>query len=560
MGAEGKLPTSLSVVKRILLFLGLSFCILVLVYLSIRSLFLTYTTDVWSPLSEAGIRSDILNSSLKSLVTILISITILFLCFYVLRKDYSINWKRFLGFACFISVIFQLLWVVGQSSSNTYYSDASQLLTYGLSLTDGSEAQYFNQTLPESFEALKHGSLYLTFYPYQSGSLLFYWILAKIAGIHSGLLLQVINIISNEISIICLTFLSALIAKKQITVVITAGLLNLCIPNLLYSSFMYTNQIGFALICVYIYLNAKGLTAKHRNAEIKYILLSTIPFSLMCWLKSTFVIIGIGTALIWFIHFLGADSKHGLSRFLIAALIVGVGSASALIPQRIMENRIGHGFGSGIPKTAWIAMGLQDSDLDGTPKMPGWWNPFPNNIQATTNNNYTEMARLSKEAIEGRIDFFIKNPGYTLDFFRTKVDTEWCAPDFNSRYFAAINYSTSTDGSNLQFIENRLGGRRSTNLIWTIYQLLFPFVDAFQSSIYIAAAVYCVITFLNRKSLSTVAVYLPCLFIVGFFVYLLWEAKAQYCLPFFTLLIPCAAIAFEFVNRQLDFSHLFRRS
>lgn len=552
-----KQQTPQIIVKKILLVLGLSLCILVLTYLAARSLFVTYASEVWNPLSETGIRADLFNSGLKIICSAIFSITILVCCFYIFRNKNSINWKRFLGVACFISFIFQLIWVFGQSSNGTYYSDASQLLTYGLSLTDGSEGQYFNQTVPDSFGSLKQGSLYLVNYPYQSGSLLLYCFLAKIAGIRSGLLFQVINILFNEVSIICLTSLTALIAKKEITVAITAAFLNLCFPNLLYSSFMYPNQIGFGLICLYIYLNARGLTAKGCKAEFKYIILSLIPFSLMCWIKSTFVIIGIGTVLIWFIHILGTGLKYGLSRFLLSLLIVCVGSASSFIPQRIMENRIGYDFGSGIPKTAWIAMGLQDSALEGTPKMPGWWNPFPNNIQAKTNNNYAEMAGLSKEAIEDRVNNFVKDPRYCLYFFRTKVDTEWCSPDFDSRYFAAINYSISADGSRVQFIENKTGGRQFTNVSWSVFQFIFPFVDAFQSSIYIAAAAYCVILFKNRSSLSTIEIYLPCLFIVGFFVYLLWEAKAQYCLPFFTLLIPCAALAFEYVCCQFYSNHFF---
>ena len=43
-----------------------------------------------------------------------------------------------------------------------------------------------------------------------------------------------------------------------------------------------------------------------------------------------------------------------------------------------------------------------------------------------------------------------------------------------------------------------------------------------------------------------------CIFAVGFFVYVLWEAKAQYTEPFFMFLIPMAACGAERIADLLD--------
>ena len=43
-----------------------------------------------------------------------------------------------------------------------------------------------------------------------------------------------------------------------------------------------------------------------------------------------------------------------------------------------------------------------------------------------------------------------------------------------------------------------------------------------------------------------------CIFAVGFFVYVLWEAKAQYTEPFFMFLIPMAACGAERIAALLD--------
>ena len=50
---------------------------------------------------------------------------------------------------------------------------------------------------------------------------------------------------------------------------------------------------------------------------------------------------------------------------------------------------------------------------------------------------------------------------------------------------------------------------------------------------------------------------LPCIFIVGAFVYMLWEAKAQYLLPFFMCLIPVAVSGiFSLVDKVIEKSHM----
>ena len=90
------------------------------------------------------------------------------------------------------------------------------------------------------------------------------------------------------------------------------------------------------------------------------------------------------------------------------------------------------------------------------------------------------------------------------------------------------------------------------------------FMDAYQTATYALAAIAAASLFASSvgprgrernedEDPSWPASLMPaCIFVVGFFVYVLWEAKAQYTEPFFMFLIPMAACGAERIAALLD--------
>lgn len=90
------------------------------------------------------------------------------------------------------------------------------------------------------------------------------------------------------------------------------------------------------------------------------------------------------------------------------------------------------------------------------------------------------------------------------------------------------------------------------------------YMDAYQTATYALAAIAAASLFASSVGLrrrrhgaaedpSWPASLMPaCIFAVGFFVYVLWEAKAQYTEPFFMFLIPMAACGAERISDLLD--------
>lgn len=348
--------------------------------------------------------------------------------------------------------------------------------------------------------------------------------------------------------------------KVKIAIPIALGM---CVPSLLYSSFLYGNQIGFFFATVFIAMNAYALNADMpMPKKVALVLLSAIPMSLMMIIKSTFIIIAMAIAIVWIIELLlhfGVKNAVCLVSFIVAIVL---SNAVGKLPQSYFENALGYSFGQGMPKTAWIAIGLQDNSvLD----MPGWWNAGALKRQNDTGNDYEKQADGAAKDIKTELVKMLHNPAYTAWFFGKKLGSEWLAPDFQSRYFAGVDYE-NIDGNkenrhqfNLTERDYAIPDKKALSIERAIDQAdeLMPFMDGYQTLIYAGAFVSCLAIVKrnkkNRNDIQSVQLLLPCIFIVGAAVYVLWEAKAQYLLPFFMCLIPVAAPGiFSIVDKVIE--------
>lgn len=451
---------------------------------------------------------------------------------------------------CIIAAIFQIWWVFVQHADGCYYADSTMTMSIAEKFASG-DMSIFNDSIDGlAVSDMKVGTQYFVFYPYQSGIISFFTLMFKAFGDKAPLAIQITNIVSNVGSIVMLSLVGFLATDNDKVKIAVPIVLGMCIPSLLYSSFLYGNQIGFFFATVFIAMNAYALNGDMPMPnKVALVLLSAIPMSLMMIIKSTFIIIAMAIAIVWIIELLlhfGVKNAVCLISFIVAIVL---SNAAGKLPQSYFENALGYSFGLGMPKTAWIAIGLQDNSvLD----MPGWWNAGALKRQNDTGNDYEKQADGAAEDIKTELVKMLHDPAYTAWFFGKKLGSEWLAPDFQSRYFAGANYE-NTDGNK----ENR----RQFNLIERDYAIpdkkalsieraidqadeLMPFMDGYQTLIYVGAFVSCLAIVKrnkkNRDGIQSVQLLLPCIFIVGAAVYVLWEAKAQYLLPFFMCLIPVA--------------------
>lgn len=545
--------------------IGMWVSIIALALLALFSSIVTYSNGWGYRLGERLQHNYILNAPVMIAVAI-------FSCCCVAGFIYAVSTvlsrrkvdKRIvLASVCLIAIIFQVWWVFAQHADGCYYADSTMTMSIAEKFANG-DMSIFNDSINDlAVSDMKVGTQYFVFYPYQSGIISFFTLLFKTFGDKAPLAIQIANIVSNIGSIIMLSLVGFLATDNDKVKIAIPIALGMCVPSLLYSSFLYGNQIGFFFATVFIAMNAYALNADMpMPKKVALVLLSAIPMSLMMIIKSTFIIIAMAIAIVWIIELLlhfGIKNAVCLVSFIVAIVL---SNAAGKLPQSYFENALGYSFGQGMPKTAWIAIGLQDNSvLD----MPGWWNAGALKRQNDTGNDYEKQADGAAEDIKTELVKMLHDPAYTTWFFGKKLGSEWLAPDFQSRYFAGVDYE-NIDGNkenrrqfNLTERDYAIPDKKALSIERAIDQAdeLMPFMDGYQTLIYAGAFVSCLAIVKrnkkNRNDIQSVQLLLPCIFIVGAAVYVLWEAKAQYLLPFFMCLIPVAASGiFSIVDKVIE--------
>lgn len=545
--------------------IGMWVSIIALALLALFSSIVTYSNGWGYRLSERLQHNYILNAPVMIAVAI-------FSCCCIAGFIYAVSTvlsrrkvdKRIVfASVCLIATIFQVWWVFAQHADGCYYADSTMTMSIAEKFASG-DMSIFNDSINGlAVSDMKVGTQYFVFYPYQSGIISFFTLLFKTFGDKAPLAIQIANIVSNIGSIIMLSLVGFLTTDNDKVKIAIPIALGMCVPSLLYSSFLYGNQIGFFFATVFIAMNAYALNADMpMPKKVALVLLSAIPMSLMMIIKSTFIVIAMAIAIVWIIELLlhfGIKNAVCLVSFIVAIVL---SNAAGKLPQSYFENALGYSFGQGMPKTAWIAIGLQDNSvLD----MPGWWNAGALKRQNDTGNDYEKQADGAAKDIKTELVKMLHNPAYTAWFFGKKLGREWLAPDFQSRYFAGVDYE-NIDGNkenrrqfNLTERDYAIPDKKALSIERAIDQAdeLMPFMDGYQTLIYAGAFVSCLAIVKrnkkNRDGTQSIQLLLPCIFIIGAAVYVLWEAKAQYLLPFFMCLIPVAAPGiFSIVDKVIE--------
>jgi hypothetical protein len=178
--------------------------------------------------------------------------------------------------------------------------------------------------------------------------------------------------------------------------------------------------------------------------------------------------------------------------------------------------------GKGVPQVAWLAMGLQESQM-----APGWYNRYTINTFKSVHFNAEAASAQALQNIDKRLTYFKKNPSAALDFFAKKALSEWNEPSYESLWVSQVKGHMKPVPD---FVENVYNGEAGKGLqnYFNMYQqiILIGFLFALINSF--------------RKSNDLFA-FLPLIILGGFLYHLLFEAKSQYILVYFVMLVPYAA-------------------
>ena len=583
--------------------LGAFFVLIVTAILSGASIFSTWGPSVFQDQSdESMVPFRLTDEPFSFIVTLLIAAAFIVACIVWCRCRGRGDVRRYMPLIAVIIMIaattaLQVWWISVQLMSSTNYYDAHMLQYLGYSLATGHISEFMSPTLDTPFKDFLIGTKYMMCYPYQSGMVLLWYELYKWFGNDAINMFMLLNVIMNEITLVSIYIIGTAVVRTNRGRVLLAAILGAFLPHILYSGFVYGNQIGLGCACAAAAVSSMAMRQDKAWKTILISLLAFVPAILMYWAKSTFVIILIAVGIVWIIAALRRRNPVAVSGLVMFIAVLAVSGGMKSVPKQAFERKIGYELGDGIPMTSWFEIGL-GNDAIMSSDMPGWWFPIAQDNFLNAEGNQEKISKLVSNGIDAELSRMSNDPAYTAWFFTTKIGSEWLNPDFESRFFGGqVNYEIKDDkgtpydvtDDDVSFFQRR--ARRYVNYdktkkidpndwfgnatkdeqrraieiehAWDSVDNSFQYMDAYQTMTYALAAFAAASLFASsivkskrsdvaNDSTFHAALMPACVFAVGFVVYVFWEAKSQYTEPFFMFLIPLVAHGAESIAWLLD--------
>ena len=430
------------------------------------------------------------------------------------------------------SLSISLVWVLAFNVSGTYwYNDTQTLLGSSQALLDHDYFQFSPDSPPHGAGSPEY-DVYYSWYPFQTGALLWFTFIFSIIGVGNVTGFQIINAFMVCGIVWAMWKIGKLCALNDSSQRIEALLLMTCFPLLMSAPFVYTNNAGLFLILLAV---VTGLYSLQQKSSLPKALLAAAAFMIAAvamMVKGTVIIFTLALLLVFVIEAI----VHRLWwHILLYCILFFAAHQLSGLSTTIVETITGQHLGSGIPQLFWIAIGLNPQSFDGN--IPGWWSDIAINVNMQTNGNVAQQSAIARQYIVDSLTIFMQNPIEGWNFFMNKLSSEWAEPTFQSLLYSQLS-------------ENQ----HPADFVVALYQgsahdLLIGFENIYQSLIYMCAAAGIVSLITKHKasknrinvSAYIANVFISLAFLGGFTCFLFWEAKSIYTLPFMVILIPLTA-------------------
>ena len=371
-----------------------------------------------------------------------------------------------------------------------------------------------NQFLPNLTYAGIPLIQYMQAYPHQVTLAFVYNVMFSILHCDLIILPRIFNIFFNLLIIFGLYKITKQLAKQyktNNTLMFILIFTFITIPML--TTFMYGDIPALALSLFSLYFMMKYTETK----KIRYGIFASLLTMVAYMMRMNTLIFVIATVIYLVLNIFKDFKQKAVKEKLINLAVIAIFLALTFIPSSLVKiyylNKYDLKDGKTYPSISYFLMAMEEG-----PRANGWYSesiaePALNSLK--TGENISDEY---KEKIKQRLEYFAKNPGYTIDFYQKKLTTTWA----ESTYSALFNNGI-TEESNLNWIKAPLTFYQKALIILTFTCAIIVLVQ-------------------NRKNLSLELIFLVTIFLGGFCFHILWEAKSRYIIPYIVVLIPVASV------------------
>lgn len=453
-----------------------------------------------------------------------------------------------LAFILATVTVLQIVWIAALELTTYNYADSMSLIDGATALLYGEPQQYApdfcqlhaaDKLCAERPSNLPLAFNYFSYYPFQTGPMLWFVFAGGIFGSSNIIAFQVLNAFAVAGLVAALWWLGNLYGFDDSGRASFAALILSCAPLMMFAAFVYPNAVGFSITVAGIALIAQAFRTKHAWSSALVMMCGFLICGIGIIFKSTFVILLLAALIAIILVIL--RNRRWWQGILALGCLYGANLLTK-VPLVVIERITGQRFGQGMPMLSWIALGL-NSPEKGT---SGWWTGLALDTFNKAGGDYAIQYDLAKEFVAQRLRFFGEHPDHTWRFFMEKLASEWSEPSFMTGYYSGAGNSVHNFSGLPRWLLTGESGMHFT-----------AFENMMQSLVYLLALVGIIATAIaifrrrcKKSNLHTgldedaqvfVRAFLCAAFLGGFICYLFWEAKGIYTLPFYLLLMPQAA-------------------
>lgn len=379
------------------------------------------------------------------------------------------------------------------------------------------------------FSLIEKGQ-YFDKFPFQLNLVFVFHLIYQIVGYHNYIALQLLNVLCLAGTYYYMQKTMNLLFKNIVYDGMLMILFILCLPALLYCSFIYSTMYGLFLSTLAFYYGLCYI--KTRN--YLYFIPVVLAISLAIMLKSNFLITLVALACILIMDFI--NHKKFSSIVLIILMLIVQGIPTKLI-KGYYEDISNMDIGKGIPTIAWIGMGMHEGN-----KASGWYNSFMFDAYKEAGYDSDITKQFCIQGIKKRLNEFKANPSEFFRFYQRKINSQWNEPTYESLWV-----SEHRKGMHAIPLSKPIKSLYHGDLheVYVQYTNTYQFVIVLFSGLGI---------WFLRKRFTYMQLSLGVLMIGGFLFHMIWEGNSKYILPYFLLLIPYASIGlcniFNFIKKK----------
>ena len=310
--------------------------------------------------------------------------------------------------------------------------------------------------------------------------------------------------------------------------IVASGIL--FVPYCIYAMFVYGTVLGFVFALAAIKYEIRFLQDK----KIANVIFSALFILISLVIKSNYLIFFIGMLMTAIVSLL-LDERNKRNIGIYSAyilLILGAYLFATKAPVSCIENISGQKLDSPMASVAWVEMGMQEG-----PRAEGWYNAYNYSSYVENDCNGELQGLKVKEDLKATIKDFFNHKSYAICFFTKKMASQWLNPSFES--FWSIQQMGNVDkmGPMIRWMLRAVNINHMTNL--------FAY---FEIAILFGTALFSILN--SEYSLSRFICEI--VFIGGFVFYMFWEAKGQYTIVYFVMLIPLAISGYLSLENKLS--------